>query len=282
MVDLTHAGNEGLKTSRGGYRQALMAARSIWNGTITFGQVRIPVKLFSAIGSKAIRFREVHLEDGTPLEHRRICRAEEVPVDYDEIVKGYEVTPDEFVILDRDEIKAAAADRGKVLDLEEFVDSKQIDPVLFERTYYLGFRDDPAPYSLLEAALRKCGRAGIGRFSLRGREYLVAVRSGEGHLLLHTMKFHDEVVKPAELDMPALPEKSDPRELKMAKALIGSLTEPFQPEAYEDRHRAEVMKVIRAKASGKDLGPAEAPEADAGDDLAAALEASLAKRKARS
>jgi DNA end-binding protein Ku len=258
-----------------------MAARSIWNGTITFGQVRIPVKLFSAIGTKAIRFREVHLEDGTPLEHRRICRAEEKPVPYDEIVKGYEVTPDEFVILDRDDIRAAAADRGKILDLEEFVDASEIDPVLFERTYYLGFRDDPEPYALLEAALGKCGRAGIGRFSLRGREYLVAVRASDGHLLLHTMKFHDEVVRTSDLDMPDLPEKSDPRELKMAKALIGSLTEPFKPGTYEDRHRAEVMKVIRAKASGKEVGTVDAPESDAGDDLAAALEASLAERKVR-
>jgi DNA end-binding protein Ku len=259
-----------------------MAARSIWNGTITFGQVRIPVKLFSAIGSKAIRFREVHLEDGTPLEHRRICRAEDKPVPYDEIVKGYEVTPEEFVILDRDEIRAAAADRGKVLDLEEFVDAGEIDPALFERTYYLGFRDDPEPYALLEAALERCGRAGIGRFSLRGREYLVAVRASDGHLLLHTMKFHDELIRPSDLDMPQLPQKSDPRELKMAKALIGSLTEPFRPEDYEDRHRSEVMKLIRAKASGKDLGPTETPEADAGDDLAAALEASLARQKVRS
>jgi DNA end-binding protein Ku len=256
-----------------------MALRSIWNGTLAFGLVKVPVKLYSAIENRTIRFREVHIKDGAPLEHRRICEAEGEIVPFAEIVKGYEVATNEYVILDRDEIKAAAGDRGRLLELDEFVEGSSIDPLFFEKTYYLGPRDDAEPYELLRRALAQCGLAGIGRFAMRGREYLAAVRASEDRLLLHTLKFHDEVVGSPDLEIPDPDEQPSERELKMAKALIDGLTEPFEPDGWEDRHREAVMDLIEAKARGQQPKPAGKPTSKSNDDLAAALEASLAGQK---
>jgi DNA end-binding protein Ku len=256
-----------------------MALRSIWNGTLAFGLVKVPVKLYSAVENRKIRFREVHLADGAPLEHRRICQAEDQVVEFADVVKGYEVAPDEYVILDRDEIRAAAGDRGRLLELDEFVEADVIDPLFFDRTYFLGPRDDAEPHELLRQALSRCGLAGIGRFSMRGREYLAAVRASGDALLLHTLKFHDEVVESSDLDIPDPAEEPTGRELRMARALIDGLTEPFDPDAWEDRHREAVMELIEAKAEGRRPRPEKKRKRRQPDDLAAALEASLAGRK---
>jgi DNA end-binding protein Ku len=139
--------------------------RSIWNGTITFGMVNVPIKLYSATESKSIHFHEVHAKDGARIEHRRICPKEEREVPHKQVVSGYEVAPDKYVVLEKDEIKAAAGDRGKVVHIEEFVDAAEIDPMLYEKTYYAGSRDDEDAYRLLFEALRRRGRSGIGRFT---------------------------------------------------------------------------------------------------------------------
>jgi DNA end-binding protein Ku len=175
--------------------------KSIWNGTITFGMVNVPVKLYSATESKTVHFHEVHIRDGARIEHRRICPKEDKEVPYKDIVKGYEVSADKYVVLDKDEIKAAAGDRGKVIHLQEFVCAEDIDPVFYEKTYYVGARDDPDSFRLLHEALRKTKRAGIGRFSFHDREYLVSIRAGDGVLVLHTLRFHDEVVSGDELEI---------------------------------------------------------------------------------
>jgi DNA end-binding protein Ku len=168
--------------------------RSIWNGTITFGLVNVPIKLYSATESKSIHFQEVHAKDGASIEHRRICPKEDREVPYKEIVKGYEVKADQYVVLDKDEIKAASGDRGKVVHVEEFVNADEIDPIFYEKTYYVGSREDKDAYRLLHEALRRSGRAGIGRFTFHDREYLVALRALDDVLVLHTLRFHDEVV----------------------------------------------------------------------------------------
>ncbi len=156
-----------------------MAPRSIWNGTITFGLVNVPIKLYTAVESKTVHFREVHAKDGAQIEHRRICPKEDREVDYDDVVKGYEVSPDRYVVLEKDEIKAAAGDRGKVVHLTEFVDAAEIDPVFYDRTYYVGSRDAQDAYRLLHEALRRSGCAGIGRFTFHDREYLLqAAKAG--------------------------------------------------------------------------------------------------------
>ena len=252
--------------------------RSIWNGTITFGLAAVPVKLYSATESKAVHFHEVHLRDGSRIEHRRICPKHDRPIGADETVKGYEVSSGKYVVLEPDEVKAAAGDRGKVIHLEEFVDASLIDPVFYEKTYFAGPRDDSDPYKVLFEALSKSGRAGIGRFSFHDREYLVAARALDDVIGLHTLRFHDEVVDPSDLDLPTGGKKPAKREVEMAEKLVSMLEEDFDPREHDDSYRESVMDVIRRKASGNEIDPLAEAEPEHGDDLAAALEASLGGR----
>src|SRR3954465_1103603 len=205
-----------------------MAPRSIWNGTITFGLVNVPVKLYSATESKTVHFNEVHARDGAKVEHRRICPKEDKEVSYDDIVRGFEISEDKYVVLDKDEIKAAAGDRGKVVHITDFVEAHEIDPVFVEKPYFVGSRDEEDAYRLLFEALRRSGRAGIGRFTFHDREYLVAIRALDDVLALHTMRFHDEVVLPDELDVPSGGRKPNKREVQMAGKLVDSLQEDFR------------------------------------------------------
>jgi DNA end-binding protein Ku len=250
--------------------------KSIWNGTITFGMVNVPVKLYSATESKSIHFHEVHSKDGARIEHRRICPKEDKEVPYEEIVKGYEVSDGKYVVLEQDEIKAAAGDRGKVVHLREFVSAQDIDPVFFEKTYYVGPRDDADAFRLLHEALRKTGRAGIGRFSFHDREYLVAVRAGDGVLVLHTLRFHDEVVGGDELEIDGGARKPSKKEIQMAGQLVKTLATDFKPGDYEDTYRDAVLDLIKRKAKGEEIDLVAQEEPEQGDDLAAALQASLA------
>ena len=230
-----------------------MAPRSIWNGTITFGLVNVPIKLYTATESKTVSFSEVHVEDGAKIEHRRFCPKEDKQVDYDDTVKGYEVSADSYVVLEKDEVKAAAGDRGKVVHLEEFVDAADIDPVFYEKTYYAGSRDAEDAYRLLHEALRKSGRAGIGRFTFHDREYLVAVRALDDVIALHTLRFHDEVVDPDDLELDLGRAKPRPKEVEMAAQLVDSLEQDFKPEAYEDSYREAVLDLIKRKARGEEI-----------------------------
>jgi DNA end-binding protein Ku len=255
-----------------------MAPRSIWNGTVTFGLVNVPIKLYSATEYKTVRFNEVHAKDGARIEHRRICSKENKQVPYDEVVKGYEVEPDKYVVLEKDEIKAAAGDRGKVVHLGEFVDAADIDPVFYEKTYYVGSRDEEDAYRLLHEALRRTGRAGIGRFTFHDREYLVAVRALEDVIALHTLRFHDEVVSADDLEIDRGGRKPSKQEVQMAGKLIETLDQDFDPERYEDTYREAVLALIRRKAKGEEIDLAEQEQPEHGDDLAAALEASLSAR----
>ncbi len=252
-----------------------MPPRSVWNGTVTFGLVNVPIKLYSATESKTVHFHEVHAKDGARIEHRRICPKEGKEVDYDEIVKGYEVSEDQYVVLEADEVKAAAGDRGKVVHIREFVESAHIDPVFYEKTYYVGSRDDEDAYRLLHEALRRSGRAGIGRFTFHDREYLVALRALDDVLALHTLRFHDELVSVDDLEIDGGRSRPGERETEMANRLLESLDEDFDPDAYEDTYRESVLDLIKRKAAGEEIDLAAQKEPEHGDDLAAALEASL-------
>ena len=252
-----------------------MAPRSIWNGTITFGLVNVPIKLYTATESKTVHFSEVHVKDGAKIEHRRYCPKEDKEVDYDEVVKGYEVSADSYVVLEKDEVKAAAGDRGKVVHLEEFVSAADIDPVFYEKTYYAGSREAEDAYRLLHEALKRSERAGIGRFTFHDREYLVAVRALDDVIALHTLRFHDEVVDPDDLDLDLGRAKPRPKEVQMATRLVDSLEEDFKPEAYEDSYREAVLDLIKRKARGEEIDLVAEEEPEQGDDLAAALQASL-------
>jgi DNA end-binding protein Ku len=237
--------------------------------------VNVPIKLYSATESKSIHFHEVHAKDGARIEHRRICPKEGKEVPYKEIVKGYEVSDGKFVVLEQDEIKAAAGDRGKVIHLREFVSAEDVDPVFFEKTYYVGPREEKDAFRLLHEALRKSGRAGIGRFSFHDREYLVAVRAGDDVLVLHTLRFHDEVVGGDELEIEGGARKPSQKEIQMAGRLVETLSMDFKPADYLDTYRDAVLDLIKRKAKGEEIDLVAQEEPEHGDDLAAALEASL-------
>jgi DNA end-binding protein Ku len=249
--------------------------KSIWNGTISFGLAHVPIKLYSATESKTVSFREVHLSDGAPIEHRRICSKEGKEVPYKEVVKGFEVAEDEYVVLEKDEVKAAAGARGKVIEIEDFVPGDQIDPIFVEKTYYVGCRDDGDAYKVFREALEETGRVGIGRFTFHDREYLAALRPLDGVLALHTLRFHDEIVEPGDLDVSVPRKGPSQREVKMAEQLVESLHEKFDPADHEDTYREAVLDLIDRKAKGKKIERPEFEEREETDDLAAALQASL-------
>lgn len=250
--------------------------RSIWNGTVTFGMVNVPVKLYTAIESKTVHFHEVHLKDGARIELRRFCSKEDREVSYEQIVMGYEVASGKYVALDKDEIKAAAGDRGKVIHLQEFVGAEEIDPVFYDSTYYVGSRDAEDAFRLLYEALRKTGRAGIGRFSFRNREYLAALRAGDGVLILHTLRFHDEVIAGDELRIDRPGHKPSRQEIDMAGELVKTMAKEFRPSRYKDSYRQAVLDLIKRKATGEEIDHVAQEEPAHSDDLTAALEASLA------
>lgn len=254
-------------------------ARSMWNGAITFGAVNVPVKVFSAVQSKSVSFRELHERDGAPIAHKRMVGNREVP--YEKIVKGYETSNDRYVVLTKEEIDAATKPTRKAIDLEHFVAAEEIDPVYYDRPYHLGAgKDGEDAYRLLHDALKKSGKVGVGRVVLRTKEQLVALRAVDGILQMHTMRFHDEVVDPGDLDIPKPQRKPAKREVDMAATLVDQLHEDFDPAAFRDSYRERVLALVKAKASGEapELPEDPAAEEDHGD-LASALEASLAAAK---
>jgi len=250
--------------------------RSIWNGTVSVVAVHVPVKLYSATESKTVHFHEVHLEDGAPIEHRRFCAKEDKEVPYKEVVKGYEVASGEYVVLEKDEIKAAAGGTGHLIEVEHFVCVADIDPVFYERSYYLGSGEKAKDaYRLLHDALERTGRAAVGRFTFHNREYVAVIRPFDGVLVLHTLRFADGLVAGDEFGFEAPRRGAGEREVKMAGRLVESLHEEFRPERYEDEYRDAVLDVIKRKAAGKAIEPPAEEAEDDGPDLMAALEASL-------
>jgi DNA end-binding protein Ku len=256
-----------------------MPARSIWNGTIAFGGVFVPVKVHSATEDKTVHFHEVHQDDGARIEHKRICSKEDKEVPYKQIVGGYEYAEGKYVVLEKDEIKAAAGSESRLIEVEEFVGVADIDPVMYDKTYYAGSQDKGKDaYRLLHDALEKSGRAGIGRWVFHNREYLVALRPLDGVIAMHTMRFHDELVPAKDLDIPKPSKNPSKQELEMAGKLLESLEGKFEPEKLEDTYRERLLEYIEAKAKGKvESLPKRTEAADPGD-LLAALEASVSAR----
>ena len=260
----------------------MAAPRSIFNATITFGLVNVPIKLHTATQSKSISFREVHVSDGARIEHRKINPKTGKVVDNKDIAKGYEVSKDEYVLLSKDEVAAAAGEKSKVIEIEDFVSPDEIDPVYYDKTYYLGAREGGEDaYALLREALMKAERVGIGRMVFHNREYLVGIRPLNDQVLgLHTMRFADEVVAPEDVDIPTPSKKPADKEIEMAQTLVETLTEPFKPEAFEDSYRDAVLDVVKRKSKGEEIEPgAPEPDAEQESDLMTVLEASLKARK---
>lgn len=252
--------------------------RSLWNGTITLGLLNVPVKLHTATESKTVHFRQVHLKDGAAIEHRRFCAQEGKEVDYDDVVKGYEQRNGDTVILEADEIKAAAGDRAHIIDVEACVPLADIDPVFFDKTYYLGAGDEGgSAYRLLHDALEETGRAALGRFVFHDREYLAAIAPHERPkiLRLHTLRFADEIVEASDLDVSKPAKAPSKQEVTMAGKLVKSLHARFHPEKEHDEYRELVLKLLEAKGKGEEIELPEEPDTEATDDLLAALKASL-------
>jgi DNA end-binding protein Ku len=250
--------------------------RSIWNGAIAFGLVTVPVKVYSATESRTVRFREVHAKDGSTVEHRRICPREDKEVPYKQVVKGFEVSKGKWVELTDDEIAAAAGPRSRLVDVDHFVPAADVDPIYYERTYYLGPGDKGKDaYALLYAALERSGRAGVGRWVFHNRERTVVVRPYETVLAMHTMRFADELTDLGDFELGRVQRKPSGREIKMATALVEGLETGFDPSDYEDTYRNDVLSVVARQAAGKNIEPPAEEPSDGAGDLLATLEASL-------
>jgi DNA end-binding protein Ku len=253
--------------------------RSIWRGAISFGLVNVPVKLYSAVSKKTVRFNQLHEKDHQRIQMKRWCPADEQEVAFEEIVKGYEISPDRYVVITPEELEALDPKKTRTIDIEDFVDLDEIDPLYYEHPYYL-VPDTGAEkaYKLLLTALKESNKVAIARVVIRSKEYLTAIRPANGVLTLETMLFSDELVPPDDLDeLPEEDVRATEREVEMAKQLIESLSTDFDPSKYHDEYRERVLEMIERKAQGEEITieavsdePAKVP------DLMAALEASLA------
>jgi DNA end-binding protein Ku len=255
-------------------------ARAIWSGAISFGLVNVPVKLYTATSPKSVRFHQLSAKTGARIKQKRVDASTGEEVAFEDIVKGYELTPDRYVTIDSDELDALDPKATHTIDIEEFVDLAQIDPIYYDHTYYLAPTAGGAKaYRLLLEAMRESGKIAVGRFVLRSKQQLCALRPVGDALALTTMLFGDEVLSPDrldELDSVGEAEASE-RELRMAQQLIASLSAEFDPTKFRDEYRERVLELIERKASGEEIAVVpDAPEPAAAPDLMAALEASLA------
>jgi DNA end-binding protein Ku len=256
-------------------------ARAIWSGSISFGLLNVPVKLYSAVARRGILLREIRESDGARIRHRRVAEGTDEEVPYEKIQKAFEITAGNYVPISKDEIAALSPKKSRAIEVQDFVDIAEIDPIYFDSPYYLGPAEGAEKaYSLLASAMEGSGKVAIARFVFRNKEHLAALRTDGGVLTLTTMRFADEVVPPAELEdvLPAEPPKVAKKEIEMAEQLIDSLTSKFEPTAYRDEYREELMALIERKAEGKEIVTPEAaePEATKAPDLMAALEQSIA------
>ena len=260
-------------------------ARAIWSGAISFGLVNIPVKLFSAVSKKTVRFHQIDAESGVRVRQKRVGPdGEEIP--YEQIIKGYEIGPDRYVTITPEELDSLSPEKTRTIDIEDFVDLDEIDPIYYDHPYYLAPDTGAAKaYQLLVDAMEDAGKVAIARVVIRSKENLVAIRPREGLLAMETMLFADEVVPTDSLDELTTDTavKTSDRELTMARQLIDSLSSDFEPEKYHDEYRERVLDLIERKAQGETIvieEPSQEPEQV--PDLMAALEASIAGSKGQS
>ena len=253
--------------------------RSIWSGAISFGLVNVPVKLYSAVSRKTVRFHQLHDKDGVRIQQKRVCPADGEEVAYENIVKGYEISPERYVVIEPEELEALDPKKTRAIEIQEFVDLEEIDPIYFDHPYYLAPDKGAAKaYNLLLKAMEDTSKVAIARVVIRQKENLVAIRATGNVMTMATMVFHDEVVSPDTLDEVADDGEASvsDREVEMAQQLIGSLTAPFEPEKYHDEYRERVLELIEAKAAGEEISVQPPEEPAKVPDLMAALEQSLA------
>ena len=257
--------------------------RAMWSGAISFGLVNIPIRLHNAVSRKSVHFNQIDTRTGARIQYRKVSAADGEEVPSEQIAKGYQLSSGEYVLVGDDELGALDPEASRSIDIEQFVDLDEIDPIYYDTAYYVA-PDKAArkPYALLTRAMEEQGKVAIARFVMRSKQYLAALRPKDGVLVMSTMVYADEVNDPAELvGDDVLDEDVSERELKMASQLVESLTEPFEPERYEDTYRHQVLDLIDRKAAGEEIVATPTPVAeDKVVDLMAALEASVRDAKA--
>ena len=257
--------------------------RAMWSGSISFGLVNIPVKLYSAVSRKSVRFNQIDRNSGARIKYKKVSADSGDEVTNDDIVKGYELPSGDYVTVSDDELAQLDPKASRTIDIEEFVDLADIDPVFYDSAYLLAPDKATAkPYALLARAMEQSGKVGIARVVMRTKQYLCAVRPQDGKLVMSTMVYADEVNDPAQI--PELAQLDDvevsDKELVMAEQLIASLSETFDPAKYTDTYRTKVLEVIERKAAGEeDVVSTPEPQEEKVVDLMAALEASVAAAK---
>jgi DNA end-binding protein Ku len=260
--------------------------RAMWTGAISFGLVTVPVKLYSALDRKTVRFHQLSSKTGARIVQKRVDPQTEEEVPYEDIVKGYEIAKDRYVVIEPGELEALEPKRTRTIEIEDFVELSQIDPVFYDHSYYLAPGPGGVkPYRLLLEAMRETGKVAIARVVIRSKEQLVAIRPIGDALGMATMLFADEVTGPERIDeiAEAGAVKTTKRELDMARQLVDSLAGDFQPDRYRDTYRQEVLDLIERKAQGKEIAvqPAHEEVAQPAPDLMSALKASLDAVQAR-
>jgi DNA end-binding protein Ku len=261
--------------------------RSIWSGAISFGLVNVPVKLYSAVSKKTVRFHQLHGETGSRIQQKRVDPSTGDEVPYEDIVKGYEIGKDRYVVITPEELESLDPEKTRTIEIEDFVDGVEIDPLYYDHPYYLApDRGAEKAYRLLLEAMAEADRVAIARVVIRNKEQLVAIRPAGDVLTMSTMNFADEVVSPDTLDEIGSEDggkqSATKRELAMAQQLIDSLTSDFDPSKYRDTYRERVLDLIERKAAGEEIAvQAEAPEPAQVPDLMAALEASVQEAKSK-
>ena len=257
--------------------------RSIWKGAINFGMVTIPVKLYTATEQKDVRFRLVHQKDGAPIVEKRFCSEEDKEVPWEEVAKGYEVSKGEFVVVEREEVAAAAEpeDKTRTIDIGDFVEIEEIDPIYFEKSYFLEPTDvGVKPFNLLRRALDETGRVAIAKVAIRSKERLATLRVYDSTMVLETMYWPDEIRSVEQLELPTGKAASpQAREVDMARTLIESLASHFDPEQYKDEFRGALLELIERKMKGDRRSAKRRKPEPRVVDLMEALQASLNKAK---
>ena len=261
-------------------------ARAIWSGSISFGLLNVPVKLYSAVSKKSVSFRELRESDGSRVRHKRVAEADGKEIAYEDIVKGYEIAPEQYVVITKDDLDEIDPKKTRAIEVLDFVDLDEIDPIYFDHPYYLGpDKGAERAYDLLVKAMADSNKVAVARFVLRNKENLAALRPMDGVMTMATMRFADEVVSPEEIAASIEGEtdtaKPSKKELDMAKALIDSLSSDFDASAYRDEYREQLLALIERKAKGEAVveSASEAPKPTKAPDLMAALEESLAAVK---
>jgi DNA end-binding protein Ku len=255
-----------------------MPPRALWSGSITFGLVNVPVRLYSAVQEHKLHFRLVHEKDGAPIGYQKICKKEDKPVPDGEIVKAFELKKGDWVYMEDEDFEAARAEGVRSIDLMDFVPYEDIDPIFFRKAYYLAPQDGSEKvYSLLVKAMADSELAGIAKFVMREQQHLGAIRVRDGLLTLEQLYFADEIRPVDELKPSA--GRVTKAELEMANQLIESFRSDWKPERYEDTYRKALLAAIKAKRKGEEIHRVEEPEAEEPPDLLEALRASLEASK---